>query len=526
MDLIAGVMRAAVAIHAAFAVFFLAARVRRREPEYGALALLCGAIALVSAARTAESHAASAAELLAMARLACVVLIVSFAVLLHFALEYARVEAKKVWLVLSYSAATGYELLNARGLLHEVSALAPTAPPDTLHVAPMSALGVSLYLVGLVASGASLALFARAYLGGRREAIALVVGSTVLFAALVNDAAYAAGLLATTYLATVGYLGIVAGGASTCISRWATSASDSSRRGAELRIKSRELRRALSELAAAQEELGRKEQLAVVGELAAVIAHEVRNPLAIIGNAVAGLRKPTLSRDDQTTLLSILDEETTRLNRLVSDLLRYARPVNLQRQRLSIRELLERGLQLVKNQSALQVELKIDAPDLRIWGDGNLLRQVFENLIDNACQAMHYGGLLTVRLRSMHYEGADGLAVDIIDTGEGMDTIVRSRARDPFFTTRPSGTGLGLAIVDRIVDAHGGHFLIESRSGEGTTVTVFLPSGSPSEPPPPRSRGAQPARRGAGVERTPRAADVSTSPSVRPPKTTAEGEAE
>jgi hypothetical protein len=115
--------------------------------------------------------------------------------------------------------------------------------------------------------------------------------------------------------------------------------------------------------------------------------------------------------------------------------------------------------------------------------------------------------------------------VDIIDTGEGMDTIVRSRARDPFFTTRPSGTGLGLAIVDRIVDAHGGHFLIESRSGEGTTVTVFLPSGTPSEPPPPRSRSTQPARR-ASIEQATRTADVSTSPSQSPPKTTAEGEAE
>ena len=71
-----------------------------------------------------------------------------------------------------------------------------------------------------------------------------------------------------------------------------------------------------------------------------------------------------------------------------------------------------------------------------------------------------------------------------------MDTQVRSRALDPFFTTRPSGTGLGLAIVDRIVDAHGGHLAIDSRAGEGTTVTVFLPHGLPTEPPPARSRGS------------------------------------
>jgi len=228
----------------------------------------------------------------------------------------------------------------------------------------------------------------------------------------------------------------------------------------------------------------RKEQLAVVGELAAVIAHEVRNPLAIIANAVAGLRKATISREDHETLLSILDEETSRLNRLVTDLLRYARPVNVQRQHIVLADLIERTLTLMKQRKSFALELKVEAQDVRIWGDGNLLRQVFDNLVDNAVQAMGPGGTLTVCLRPMNDEGVDGVAVDIIDTGEGMDTQVRSRARDPFFTTRPSGTGLGLAIVDRIVDAHGGRFIIDSRAGEGTTVTVFLPYGSSSEPPP------------------------------------------
>jgi signal transduction histidine kinase len=104
---------------------------------------------------------------------------------------------------------------------------------------------------------------------------------------------------------------------------------------------------------------------------------------------------------------------------------------------------------------------------------------------------MAQGGTLTVRMRGESKDGVRGVAVDIIDTGEGMDTQVRSRARDPFFTTRPSGTGLGLAIVDRIVDAHGGSFAIDSRAGEGTTVTVFLPNGSASEPPS-RGRSSRP----------------------------------
>jgi signal transduction histidine kinase len=228
----------------------------------------------------------------------------------------------------------------------------------------------------------------------------------------------------------------------------------------------------------------KKEQLAVVGELAAVIAHEVRNPLAIIGNAVSGLRKATTSREDQETLLTILEEETTRLNRLVTDLLRYARPVNVQRQQINVQDLINRALGLARQKKSINLEVKNAVHDARLWGDGNLLRQVFDNLIDNAVQAMGSSGILTISLHTMTDEGKDGIAVEIVDTGEGMDTQVRSRARDPFFTTRPSGTGLGLAIVDRIVDAHGGRFIIDSRSGEGTTVTVFLPYGSSSEPPP------------------------------------------
>jgi signal transduction histidine kinase len=130
-----------------------------------------------------------------------------------------------------------------------------------------------------------------------------------------------------------------------------------------------------------------------------------------------------------------------------------------------------------------------------IWGDPGLLRQVFENLVDNAVQAM--GGLgqdvstppsgrpsprLTIAIRGGRRESIDGVHIDVQDTGEGMDAHVRTRAKDPFFTTRPSGTGLGLAIVDRIVEAHDGEISIASRPGQGTTISVFLPIGAPVPP--------------------------------------------
>jgi signal transduction histidine kinase len=161
----------------------------------------------------------------------------------------------------------------------------------------------------------------------------------------------------------------------------------------------------------------------------------------------------------------------------------------LQRSDFSLVDVLDRALSLVtKDRKSIRAELKVDGHDGRIWGDPNLLRQVFDNLVVNAVQAMGAGGTLTVCIRAALENGSYGVAVDIIDTGEGMDSQVRSRARDPFFTTRPSGTGLGLAIVDRIVDAHGGYLAIDSRTGEGTTVTVFLPERSPNETASPRPR--------------------------------------
>ncbi len=347
----------------------------------------------------------------------------------------------------------------------------------------------SAVVLALASGAASLAsgLAAQAYLRGRRVALIVAIGGAVLFATLVNDAAVSLGHLETPHLGDVGLLAYVLGLVLTRASEAASLRNELDRRSSELERSASESRRVHEQLAAAEEQLVQKEQLAVVGELAAVIAHEVRNPLAIIGNAVAGLRKEAISREDHETLLEILDEEASRLNRLVTDLLRYARPVNVQRAHFLVSDLLDRSVGHVRApDKGIEAALKVECKEARIWGDANLLRQVFDNLVDNAVQAMGGGGKLTVRLRTSSANGVDGLAVDIVDTGEGMDTHIRSRARDPFFTTRPSGTGLGLAIVDRIVEAHNGHLSIDSYAGEGTTVTVFLPFGSPPSEPPPR----------------------------------------
>ncbi len=336
----------------------------------------------------------------------------------------------------------------------------------------------ALSVLGLVT------VHARAYLSGNRNGVGVIVGGGALLVTLVADVAQADARMPA--LTALSFLALLAGLGTKLAAEHSSLSRELAVRRKELRTRTRELQKSYDELGAAQAELVRKEQLAAVGELAAVIAHEVRNPLAVINNAVASLRKgAALGDKERSELYAILDDESSRLNRIVADLLRYARPVTVQRSRVALNELCERALALAKNLEGVKVDFAVLASDVRVWADPNLLRQVFDNLVDNAVQAMRSEGTLTVRLRATT-SGLDGLAVDIIDTGEGMDTAVRKRAKDPFFTTRPAGTGLGLAIVDRIVDAHGGEFLIESRAGEGTKVTVLLPYGSPSDLPPPR----------------------------------------
>ena len=241
-----------------------------------------------------------------------------------------------------------------------------------------------------------------------------------------------------------------------------------------LRARSDAVSIAFRDLRVRQAELVRKEQLAAVGELAAVIAHEVRNPLAIIMNAVSALKRHPADKAQIDTLFEILTEETTRLNRIVGDLLHYAKPLTPAAQSVDVVEVVERAVSHVNEIPNIDVELTAKKKNTRVVGDPILIRQAIDNVLHNALQAMGSGGSLRVRVRPAQ-SGRDGVEVLIRDTGEGMDTVVRKRALDPFFTTRPTGTGLGLAIVARVVDAHGGRLTIRSERGAGTEVRIFLP---------------------------------------------------
>jgi len=234
-------------------------------------------------------------------------------------------------------------------------------------------------------------------------------------------------------------------------------------------------RAALDELARAQSTLVRRERLAALGELAAVVAHEVRNPLAAMYNSISALKRKLELDHDAGILFGILEEEAARLNRTVGDLLSYVRPMQPERRPDDLVELVREVVRQHVPGDTGAIACEVVAPDvLELNVDPVLLRVAVSNLVTNAVQAMPDRGKLTVTLSELEHEKKDAVAIAVQDTGKGIPSDVLPIVFAPFFTTRASGAGLGLAVVRRIVEAHDG--MVTARSDDrGTVFTVLIP---------------------------------------------------
>jgi signal transduction histidine kinase len=244
-----------------------------------------------------------------------------------------------------------------------------------------------------------------------------------------------------------------------------------------------------------QDELIARERLATIGELAATVAHEVRNPLGVMFNSVASLRRIVAqsidepARDDLDVLITILNEETNRLNAIVTDLLEFAKPRAMRTHDTALGELVRDIVSSLPTQNVLaDITLELCAEMPLVQVDPRLVRQAVLNLVLNALQAMPEGGSLTLATRVESELSGAYACVDVSDTGEGIAAEDAQRVFEPFFTTKASGTGLGLAVVKRVVEAHQGDLSVRT-SPSGTTFTLRLPiERRPSSiPPPPKS---------------------------------------
>ncbi|MBD2846936.1 PAS domain S-box protein [Paenibacillus sp. IB182496] len=221
-----------------------------------------------------------------------------------------------------------------------------------------------------------------------------------------------------------------------------------------------------------EEMIRRSEKLSVIGQLAAGVAHEIRNPLTTLrGFVQLHQTKGTLSK----AYLDIMLDELDRINFIISEFLVLAKPQVTAVSDVDVRETLRALVVLLDSEAGLsgvniETDYNTDQPYVR--GEANQLKQVFLNVMKNAIEAMPGGGRLTIALGA---EGADRIAVRFADTGVGMSEETLRRIGEPFFTTKEEGTGLGLMVSQQIVANHKGDLRIDSAPGAGTTVEILLP---------------------------------------------------
>ena len=232
----------------------------------------------------------------------------------------------------------------------------------------------------------------------------------------------------------------------------------------------------LTKIMEMEQHLQRTDKLAAVGKLAAGIAHEIRNPLASVSGSIEMLSKELHVQDENKKLMNIILKETDRLNHLVNEFLDYVRPSDRKQEPFKLTHAIEETLTAFSmNKSAMKnIELQFlpQNKNTQVKGDKEKIKQVLWNLLLNAVQAMPQGGKVLIRT---FQENEGYLKIEIQDTGQGIPEEDIKKIFDPFFTTKPKGTGLGLSLVHKIVENHEGRIFVNSKVGEGTTVTLLLP---------------------------------------------------
>jgi signal transduction histidine kinase len=225
----------------------------------------------------------------------------------------------------------------------------------------------------------------------------------------------------------------------------------------------------------------RQEKLASLGVLAAGVAHEIRNPLTAIKARLFILKKTLGERSTAVEDANLIEREITRLERIVRDVLMFARPAEPRRETISAISLLGELRDLMNAQlEATNIEVVVDGSrDTTIHGDPNQLKQVLLNLIRNSAESIGECGKITLRAGSERVSlgghATDVAILEVEDNGKGISADVQKRLFDPFYTTKPAGTGLGLSIAARIIEQHGGALRYQTELGHGTTFGIVLP---------------------------------------------------
>jgi signal transduction histidine kinase len=236
-----------------------------------------------------------------------------------------------------------------------------------------------------------------------------------------------------------------------------------------------DLRRSYADLAEAQARLVQRERLAALGELAAQVAHEVRNPLGAVFNVAAELERRFGHEGEVGFLLGVLSEEAQRINRIVGDLLDFARPLELNLISGGLRAVLQDVEQAVLHGTQVTCDRDYGEGLDQVSLDPRLMRQALLNLFENAIQALSGRGRVRIAAHVIDVSGRAFSEVVLEDSGPGVETSMQQRIFEPFFTTKAAGIGLGLAVVKRIAEAHQGEATVRSSSLGGAAFVLRWP---------------------------------------------------
>lgn len=237
------------------------------------------------------------------------------------------------------------------------------------------------------------------------------------------------------------------------------------------------LTRKTREVFEAEEQLRRSDRLAALGQLAAGLAHEIRNPLASIGGVAEILTDPATLPEEREKFCQVLNEETERLDRVLANFLHYARSKRNEEEGSSdLGKTLAKVISLLDKETrskGIAIEVRLPPQLAEIPLEESLLQQLLLNILLNSIQAMSIGGKIIVEAISS--EKNKLLSIAITDTGSGLPKEVAEHAFDPFFTTKPHGTGLGLSIVHKILDDHNGSIRIDETYTTGARFIITIP---------------------------------------------------
>jgi signal transduction histidine kinase len=489
MELLAGIHLGWSIVYSILALSMFAVWLRfGRRKEYLLFGILCLELVVFSVARSVFYYHGGSADFVIAGRLTVAMLPLAAVTMLIVAGWNARLKGR-TWNIASciihglgllcfVAAMTGWSLDYSH--VHE-NTISGFGIEGVLREFTLTPLGIACSIYVLILALAGMVILFYSYANDRFMQVFFVLSCVLLGGCTVNDILLQAGLIPSLYLVEHGIFVVILGAFTGFLRQFEQSRKELERANITLAKMAGDLSDSVTRLDRITDETRLLRPMADLGRLSASLAHEIRNPLAVLSNVAATLRRYRTDRVDSeeyAALVEMLQEETNRLARLVDDLLLFSQSGRLSREPVDPRTLVELAVSEVAKvypeRAGYHIDVRIDAEIPLIPGSMDSLRRALVNLLVNAMQSSNGGGRVTIEARRGGDSG-EVLLIGVQDEAGGIPKSDISEIFEPFYSTRPTGTGLGLPIVKSIVEAHEGDITVENFPGVGVTFWISLP---------------------------------------------------